>query len=348
MTTPAANIAQLHDTALRSMNADAAAYLESGADDNRTVAANTSDWSTLHIRCRRLVDVSTIDLQCEILGTTLPSPIALAPVGFQRLFHKDAELATVKGAAQRGHLMIASSLGTHALGDIAATTNGPVWFQLYPTTDRRITKGLLDRAHAASTPVVVLTTDVPRPGNREGHLDLLESMNAGGMPLGNYEGLRTEEPLFDPTLTWDIVPWLRAHTDMKIVLKGIITHEDALLCVAHGVDGVVVSNHGGRQEESDRSTIECLGEVVDAIDGRMPVLIDGGVRRGTDVFKALAMGADLVCIGRPQIWGLAAAGAAGVARALEILDNELTLAMQLAGTPSLEAVTPAFVCGAVH
>jgi (S)-2-hydroxy-acid oxidase len=343
VTQPVSNIAHLHHAALGQLAPDAAAYLESGADDNRTLAANTNDWANVHIRCRRLVNVSTIDLRCTVLDATVPSPIALSPVGFQSLFHKDAELATAKGAEANGHLMIASSLGTQPFGTIAKHTTTPLWFQLYPTTNRAVTKTLLDRAHAAHCKTVVLTVDVPRPGNREAHLDLLESMNAGSVPLGNYEGIRTSESIFDPSMTWDIVQWLREHTSMNIVLKGIVTHEDAKLCIEHGVDGIIVSNHGGRQEESDRSTVACLPEVAKAVDARIPIMIDGGIRRGTDVFKALALGANMVCIGRPYIWGLAAHGAAGVAQALSILDGELERAMQLAGTPRVQDITQSSV-----
>ena len=238
--------------------------------------------------------------------------------------------------------MIASSVSSSSIGEIAAAGGRPVWFQLYPTTERRITKGLLQRAEDAGSPVVVLTVDTPVLGNRERHGDYLAKMLAGGTRMGNYEGLRTDEPIIDPTMTWDMVDWLRENCSMKIVVKGIVTREDAKRCVERRVDAIIVSNHGGRQEESNRGTIECLPEVVEAATN-VPVLIDGGFRRGTDVFKALAPGARAVCIGRPYIWGLAALGAQGVALAVEILRTELVRTMQLAGTTSLRAIGARYV-----
>jgi isopentenyl diphosphate isomerase/L-lactate dehydrogenase-like FMN-dependent dehydrogenase len=220
----------------------------------------------------------------------------------------------------------------------------PLWFQLYPTTNRQITEGLLRRAESAGCEVVALTIDTPVLGNRERHGTKLAAMlESGELPLGNYEGLGEFENEFDPTMTWDMVGWLHDHCDMRVVLKGVVTAEDAELAVAHGADGLIVSNHGGRQEESDRSTIECLPEVAAAVDGACPVLIDGGFRRGTDVFKALALGADAVCIGRPYIWGLSAFGQQGVEHALDLLDAELIRIMQLAGVTTIADIDAGFV-----
>ncbi len=189
---------------------------------------------------------------------------------------------------------------------------------------------------------MVLTVDTPVLGNRERHGDYLAKMLAGGTRMGNYEGLRTDEPIIDPTMTWDMLDWLRENCGMKLVVKGIVTHEDTERCVERGVDAIIVSNHGGRQEESNRGTIECLPEVVEAA-GDIPVLIDGGFRRGTDVFKALALGARAACVGRPYVWGLAALGAQGVELAVEILRTELVRTMQLAGTTSLATIEASHV-----
>jgi isopentenyl diphosphate isomerase/L-lactate dehydrogenase-like FMN-dependent dehydrogenase len=218
-----------------------------------------------------------------------------------------------------------------------------VWFLLYPTTDRRITRGLLVRAAAAGCRVLVLTVDTPVMGNRETHGDWLARMLAGGARAANLEGLRVDEPILDPTMTWDMISWLRDHGSMKIVIKGIVTGEDAEICRQRGVDGIVVSNHGGRQEESGRGTLECLPEVLSGAGSELPVMIDGGIRRGTDVFKALALGAKAVAVGRPYVYGLAAMGSAGVELALEILRGELVRAMQLAGATSLGGLEPKFV-----
>ena len=190
----------------------------------------------------------------------------------------------------------------------------------------------------------MLTVDTPIIGNREQHSTTLARLLEGGeLPLPNYEGLRDGEPLADPSLDWEAVDWIRTKTDLSLILKGIVTREDARLALEHDVDGILVSNHGGRQLESDRGTIECLPEVVEAVGGRIPVLIDGGIRRGTDVFKALALGADAVAIGRPYCWGLSAFGQAGVETALDLLHAELVRAMQLGGTTRLSQITPDFV-----
>jgi isopentenyl diphosphate isomerase/L-lactate dehydrogenase-like FMN-dependent dehydrogenase len=203
---------------------------------------------------------------------------------------------------------------------------------------------LLTGAEAAGCLAVVVTVDSPTRGNREGER-WFSRISARKAPLrmGNLEGYQGPPRIGDPSLTWTIVDWLRANTRLPILLKGIVTREDAELAVRRRVDGLIVSNHGGRQEESGRGTLECLPEVVDAVGGRMPVLMDGGIRRGTDVFKALALGADAVCIGRPYLFGLAAYGDKGVAKVLAILDSELQRSMQFAGTTSVEAIRPAFV-----
>jgi isopentenyl diphosphate isomerase/L-lactate dehydrogenase-like FMN-dependent dehydrogenase len=316
------------------------AYLSGGADDERTLAANRSGFEAIRIRCRRLVDVSTVQTRTRLLDLEMDCPIVLCPVGFQGQFHPDGECATARAAAARNTLLIVSSASTWSVGEIADAGGGPLWFQLYPTPDRRITRGLLERAEAAGCRAVVLTVDAPVIGNRERHDDSRELLGGDALRMGNYEGLRTDEPVFDPTMTWDMISWLREHTRLAVVIKGIVTREDAALCVEHGADALVVSNHGGRQEESGRGTIECLPEVVEAVAGRLPVLIDGGVRRGTDVFKALALGADAICIGRPYIWGLSAAGRAGVEQVIDLLRTELVRTMQLAGTARLADIGP--------
>lgn len=336
----AQNVFQLHAVAKDRLRKDANDYLAGGADDMRTVRANTEAYRKLQIRPRRLVDVRNVDTSVELLGETMESPILLAPVGFQVLFHPEGELASARAAASRHRRMVVSSVSNYSVGEIVAAGGQKVWFQLYPTPNRTVTLGLLRRAEDAGCRVVVLTVDTPVLGNRELHgTTLAELLKGEATRLGNYEGIRSGEPITDPGMTWDMVRWLKANCAMQVVLKGIVTGEDAELCLEHGADGVIVSNHGGRQLESDRGTVECLPEVVEVIDGRIAVLIDGGIRRGTDIFKALALGADAICIGRPFCWGLAAFGQSGVQRALDLLHAELVRDMQLAGVTSLTDIT---------
>lgn len=319
-------------------------FIVNGADDMRTVAANRTAFDAWQIRVRRLVDVSRLDTGIELFGQRLPTPIVLAPVGAQETIHADGELATMRGASARGHLMIASTITSHPVGAIRAAGTAPLWFQLYASPDQGLVRHLLGLAEAAGCPAVTLTVDSPTRGNREGERWFARS--AGGRPLGrmgNFESWKGPPRIGDPAMDWRIVAWLRANTRMKVLLKGIVTAEDAKLAVKHGADGLIISNHGGRQEESGRGTLECLPEIIAAVDGRLPVLIDGGFRRGTDVFKALALGAKAVCIGRPYLYGLGAWGEKGVAQVLAILDSELKRIMQFAGTTSVAAITPKYL-----
>lgn len=313
-------------------------FIVNGADDGKTMTANRDAFDDWQIRARRLVDVSSVDTSVELFGQRLRSPILLAPAGDQQFVHADGELATVRAAAKRGHAMICSTVSSFSIEEIAAAADTPLWFQLYASRHRPFMKHLLGRAAAAGCQVLVLTVDGPTIGNREGERWFRSRSQRSHVRMGNFEGYEGKKNIGDPTLSWEIVAWLRANTDMKIVLKGIVTREDAALCVEHGVDGVIVSNHGGRQEESGRGTLECLPEVLEAVDGRIAVLIDGGFRRGTDVFKALGLGASAVCIGRPYLWGLGAFGRDGAARVLALLDAELTRIMKLAGTIDIASI----------
>lgn len=333
------NVMQLKDLARAHLSREAYDFLSDGADDGLTLRANREAFTRWKIRARRLRDVTHVDTEVELLGERLASPILLAPMGSQGIWHPEAELVTARAAAARDHRLIVSTLSTEPVEAITAAVGQAPWFQLYPTTDREITRRLLARAEAAGCRVVVLTVDTPVVGNRESQRGFLQRLlESGEERLGNLEGLGPLPPLIDASMTWDMIAWLRDHTSMQVLVKGIVTHEDAVLCVQHGARGLIVSNHGGRQEESGRGTIECLPEVVEAVSGRMPVLIDGGFRRGTDVFKALALGADAVCIGRPYGWGLAAGGQAGVELALFILQEELVRIMQLVGTTAVSEI----------
>jgi 4-hydroxymandelate oxidase len=334
----ARNIRELAVLAGKRLDPGVAEYLNGGADDRRTLEANSTRFADIGIRARRLVDVAQIDTSVEVLGEPWPTPIALAPVGYQSLFHTDAEVPVARAALARGQRVIASAVSSEPIERICGIAPGS-WFQLYPTPDRAVTRGLLVRAEQAGCPVVALTIDVPTLGNRERGLETLMSMlNDGRLRAGNFDDHEGELTIEDPSMDWSMVAWIREHCSMRVVLKGVVTREDARLAVESGVDGVIVSNHGGRQEESDRSAIECLPEVVEEIDGKCAVLVDGGIYRGTDIFKALALGADAVCIGRAYVWGLAAAGEEGVGRALDLLNEELVRIMRLAGTPSIAAI----------
>jgi isopentenyl diphosphate isomerase/L-lactate dehydrogenase-like FMN-dependent dehydrogenase len=335
------NVFDLEELSRKVMGDDAIEYLNGGADDLKTVKANLAGYDKIQIRARRLIDVRTISTKIELFGQTLETPLILSPVGFQKFFHLEGEVGTAKAAASRKNQMIVSTVSNYSVSEVAAAYGPNLWFQLYPTPDRKITKILLDKAATSGCTVCVLTVDTPVVGNRESSVTtLFKLIEAGELKMGNLEGILPEGMSFtDMTVTWDMIAWLRANCNMKIVIKGIVTREDAALALEYGVDGIIVSNHGGRQLESNRGTIECLPEVVEAIQGKIPVLIDGGIRRGTDIFKALAMGATAVCIGRPYCWGLGALGQEGVEIALDLLHAELIRDMQLAGTTSIDKIS---------
>jgi len=336
-------------------------YLATGVDDDATLQANRNGFSKFQIRARRLVDVSRIDTSTELFGTTWKTPIALAPVGSQKAFHADGEIAAARSAGARGHLLILSTGSTTSVESVTTAWGGPIWFQLYPTDTWRITQALVKRAERAGCPVLVLTVDLPvgRNTETEARFAKRDTRQCASCHQPGWAGYLRRKPMFDgldlsgvsllaPGLTWEFVRRLRDITKMRLVLKGLETREDAELAVRHGVDGIIVSNHGGRAQEGGRGTIECLPEVVDAVHGKLPVLVDGGFRRGTDVFKALALGARGVCIGRPYIWGLAAFGQSGVDKVLDILTRELALIMRHAGTPSVGRIDRSFVTTSIR
>lgn len=323
-------------------------YLATGVDDDRTVRANEEAFTHYQLRFRRLVDVSRIDMSTEIFGMKLSSPIVLSPVGSQRAFHADGEIATAKAAQRTNTLQILSTQTTTAVEQVVEARGGPVWYQLYTTRSWDGAQALVKRAQAAGCPVVAVTVDAPGGWNtetyerfrRQSDLSTCNDCHSGTKPMFQNLG---NVGFTDPTLRWDFVKRLKDFTTMKVLLKGLETREDAELAVEYGADGIIVSNHGGRAGESGRGTIDCLAEVVEGTRGRIPVLMDGGVRRGTDVIKALALGASAVGIGRPYIWGLASFGQAGVERVLSILTRELNLAMEQCGTRSIKEIGRASV-----
>jgi len=347
----ALNVFDFHDVAKRVLPKAHYGYMATGVDDDRTLHANSEAFQRYRLRMRRLIDVRKVDASVELLGSRWETPIFLCPVGSQRAFHADGEIAVARAARAKGHLQMLSTNTTSSVEEVTEARGAPVWYQLYPTEDWTITRSLLKRAEASGCPVVALTVDLYGGSNRE-TLERFRKLDdrdcdACHEPDGGFTGYIRNKPMFQgldisgaksnspADLTWDFVDRLKDTTSMKLFLKGIVTGEDAALAVEHGIDGLVISNHGGRAEESGRSTIECLPEVASAVSGRIPVLIDGGFRRGTDVFKALALGADAVGIGRPYLWGLAAFGQRGVEAVLTILRRELEMVMRQAGTATI-------------
>jgi 4-hydroxymandelate oxidase len=330
-------------------------YMATGLDDEATLRANREAFQRHRLLPRRLIDVSRINTRCDILGTTYDSPVVIAPTGSNAAFHPDGEAAVARAAKAGNHLQILSTVATTSVEDATAARGAPIWFQLYPTREWAIGDRLAKRAEKAGCAVIVLTLDTLGPQKWETFARL---RRADTRQCGSCHGLDTylsRKPNFAgidlagsagtsaPNLTWDYVKRLRDTVATKIVLKGILAPEDAKLAAQIGVDGIVVSNHGGRAEDGGGATIDALPEVVEAVAGRMPVLIDSGFRRGSDIVKALALGARAVCVGRPYLWGLGAFGQAGVERVLEILRGETRAAMQQLGAPSLQQLTPSMV-----
>jgi len=340
----ALDVFQFEETIRKKLPKDVNDFISGGADDEKTIHANRDAFDQVEIRARRLVNVSQINTRTEVLGQQMETPILIAPVGFQKAIHPEGELAVARAAASHKHLMIASTVSSYSIEEISQNHSGKVWFQLYPTSDRNVARDLLQRAESAGCPVAALTVDTPVLGNRENQLSFLNKVLQSDQGyLGNFKNIDLRKGLSDPAMSWDIISWMKANTKMKIVIKGVVTREDTKLCVENGADAIIVSNHGGRQEESNRGTLECLPEVVAGAEGKIPILIDGGFRRGTDIFKALAMGAKAICIGRPYVWGLGAFGQQGVEKVLDILRAELIRIMQLAGATSIDKITPAFI-----
>jgi 4-hydroxymandelate oxidase len=333
-------------------------YLQSGVDGDVTLRANQGAFSRYQLRARRFVDVSKVDLAIEVLGARFASPVVLAPIGSMRALNPEGEIAVARAAKTRGALQILSMQASFSVEDVIAARDAPVWFQLYTTNKLEVTRKLLKRAEAAGCPVVAVTVDTPAGRNTVTAARMRRSdtrvcsgchaVNENGNPRPNlgakpmFAGIDTQGlGLTSPSLTWELIGRLRDATKMKVVIKGLEAREDAELAVKHGADGIIVSNHGGRALESGRGTIESLPEVVAGAAGRVPVMMDGGVRRGTDVLKALALGASAVGIGRPYAWGAAAFGQTGVERVLDILNTELRLAMIGCGARSVREISAA-------
>jgi 4-hydroxymandelate oxidase len=355
---PARTLKQYRDLARAALDPAVWDYLEGGAEDELTLRENRRAFARMVLRPRVLAEISEVDLSCSALGVRLETPIAIAPIGFRALFHADGELATARAAASQGALMTVSTMASSRLEDIAHVAAGPLWFQLYVMKDRDQSSDLVRRAEAAGYRAVVLTVDAPRLGRRERDLHngfaippTIQAANlSSAASTGLWERRAGESGIarhaaadFETKLSWQLVPWIRQHTRLPLVLKGVLTAEDARRARDSGVDGLIVSNHGGRQLDGAIASLDALAEVIDAAGQRCEVYLDGGVRRGVDALKALALGARLVFLGRPTAWGLAAAGETGVRDVLRIASDELRHAMILAGQGALAALTPALV-----
>jgi 4-hydroxymandelate oxidase len=322
-------------------------YVCGGAADEISLRWNREAFERIRLKPRVLVDVSRLDTRVTLLGRELPFPVLLAPTAYQRLVHPEGERATARGAAAAGATLVVSTLATTPVEELARAGT-PLWFQLYVQPDRGFTRALAQRAEAAGCQALVVTVDTPIAGARN------REVRAGfelppGMALPHLAGLQQPDPRYghrpkhreifssvlDPTLTWTDVEWLRSFARVPVLLKGILNPDDAARALDAGVAGLVVSNHGARNLDTVPATIDALPAIAERIAGRIPLLLDGGVRRGTDVLKALALGATAVLIGRPYLYGLGAAGAAGVARVVEVLRSELEMALALTGRRSL-------------
>jgi isopentenyl diphosphate isomerase/L-lactate dehydrogenase-like FMN-dependent dehydrogenase len=337
------NVADFERVAGEKLDAGVAGYFFGGANDEVTLAENVGAWRGWRLRPRVLAGHGEWSTRIDLLGREISMPILVAPVAYQRLVDEEGEPAMARAAAAAGTIMCLSTLATVRPGEVAAAApGGRRWFQLYCFRDEGVTRALMDEAIESGFEAIVVTVDAPRGGRRERDLRTGFKIPEGlGVPsvqaaLGSARAVTIEETfgLMDPALGWDDLERLAGECSLPVLVKGVLTAEDAALAFDHGASGVVVSNHGGRQLDCSVATAEALPEVVDAVAGRGAVLVDGGIRRGTDVAIALALGADAVLVGRPALWGLAVAGEAGAARVLELLRAELALALSLCGCPS--------------
>ncbi len=322
-------------------------YFQGGSDDEVTLRNNRSAFERIRLRPRVLIDVSNVQMQTSVLGIPVNLPILVAPMAAHALVHSEGELATARGTGQAGTILTVSTFSTYNLEEVAAVATGPLWLQLYLTRTMEATASLVRRAEDAGYRAIVLTVDTPHIGRRErdvrNNFVVAQAARSANFVEPAGSDPTTVQSSRHITGTWETLDWLRSLTKLPIVLKGILTAEDALLALEHDIQGIVVSNHGGRQLDGAIESIEALSEVVAAVAGRCEVYMDGGIRRGTDVLKALALGARTVLVGRPVIWGLAVNGSEGVHGVLEMLRGELEMAMMLAGKATLGSIDRALV-----
>ncbi len=346
----ALDIFDLRETAAGNIPPAHWGYLMTGVNGDSTLRANRTAFDKYFARSKRLVAVRDVDTSVDILGTRWPTPIILAPLGSQRGFHAEGEIGSARAAKSRNHLQMLSTVSSTSVEEVSEARDAPIWFQLYTMGGWDGVKARLRRAEAAGCPVCVLTVDMAGGSDARHTLERYirkdtrdcaachagNGIAARGKPM--LGGIDEYAPEID--LDWTFLDRLRQETTMKVFVKGIVTAEDAERSIEHGADGIIVSNHGGRADDSGRGAIESLEEVAGAVRGRTPLFMDSGIRRGVDIFKALALGADAILVGRPYIYGLGAFGQAGVERALDILTAELRIAMQSFGTPTLADIGP--------
>ena len=334
-------------------------YMASGLDDEVTLRANREGFLKFQLNPHRLNDVSKVDISVELFGTKYDSPIFVCPTGGNQFLHPDGEVAVAKAARAGNHLQILSTSSNYSVEDVTKARGAPIWFQLYASPRWEVAQALIKRAEAAGCPVLTVTIDRIAGRNQETLFRLRRtdtrecsdchdrsSFAARAARRHNYDGIDLSGITGggeSSNLSWDTIKRMRDITRMKIVLKGIVTAEDADLAAQNGMDGILVSNHGGRGKDYGRSTIDALPEIIAAVKGRMPVIVDSGFRRGTDAVKALAMGAQAVGIGRPYLWGLGAFGQEGVERVLELVRTETRAALQQCGARSVKDLNPGFV-----
>jgi len=334
------------------------AWLSTGGDDGATMRANREGYERYQIRARRLVDISKVDTSIQLFGRSWETPIFMSPVGGHRTYNPDGELATARAAKSKKHLQVLSTVTTTSVEEVNAARGEPVWFQLYQRDEWGQTRQLLKRVEAAGCPALVFTVDLLGGRNMEQFNRVFQrnrqqcgACHLNGQPLTDLRNrpmLNSLSTSANPqpeigSPTWDYVKRLKDTTGMKLLIKGIVTREDAELAIQNGVDGVYISNHGGRAESSLRPTVQCVPEVAAGVAGRAPILVDGGVRRGTDIFKALALGATAVGVGRPYMWGLASFGQQGVETVLDILRRELQLIMRQSGVTTISSITANYI-----
>ncbi|MGZ6441838.1 MAG: alpha-hydroxy acid oxidase [Pseudobdellovibrionaceae bacterium] len=329
-------------------------FIDSGAEDEITLRHNQKSWQKIEILPQVLQGISEPQLSTNVLGEPIQFPILVAPMGFQCLAHPDGEVASAKGAAQAGTIFCLSTTATKSIEEVAQRSEGSKWFQLYIYKDQALTKDLVQRAQAAGYRAICLTVDNSIEGRRE--RDKFNKFHLPqGLTLANFKddsalrdighadkesALTTYiQKLWKKDLSWKDLEWLKSFSPLPVVIKGILTPQDAKIALDHGVSGIVVSNHGGRQLDTVPGTAKVLPQIIEAVDQRCEVLVDGGIRRGTDVFKALALGAKAVLIGRPIFWGLSVGGAEGVAEVLCHLRDELSITMQLAGCAEISKIS---------
>jgi isopentenyl diphosphate isomerase/L-lactate dehydrogenase-like FMN-dependent dehydrogenase len=347
-----ATVEDFHDRARELLSKSVYDYYDGGAGDEWTLRENRAAFERVALVPRVLVDVSNVDLATSVLGQPVPFPVLAAPTALQRMAHPEGEVATSRACASVGTVMTLSTLASSTIEDVAAA-GGPRWYQLYVMEDRGLTAELVKRAYEAGYSAIVLTVDLPVLGVRDrderNSFELPEGISFANLTQPRPPGTEGSE-LFefvahehDRSLGWNDLEWIRSLTPLPLVVKGVIAAQDARLAAQSGVDGIVVSNHGGRQLDGTLPSIEALPEVVDAVEGRLEVFLDSGVRRGTDVLKALGLGARAVFVGRPLLWGLAVDGETGVRRILEILRLELEVAMAIAGCATIGDITSELV-----